>query len=63
MDMDALAEKLDQKLQSWEAATAEEVRRRVVEIIELADNDALDLGRSRSVEQDVLDILDEAATR
>ena len=31
--MDAIAEKLDKKLQRWEAATAEEVRRRVAEII------------------------------
>ena len=61
--MDAIAEKLDERLQRWEAATAEEVRRRVAEIIELADHDGLDLIRSRSVEQDVLDILDEPGTR
>ena len=62
-DMDAIAEKLDKKLQRWEAATAEEVRRRVAEIIELADHDALDLIRSRVVEQQVLDTLDEPTTR
>jgi hypothetical protein len=61
--MDAIAEKLDKKLQRWEAATAEEVRRRVAEIIELADHDALDLLRSRVVEQQVLDTLDEPTTR
>ena len=61
--MDAIAEKLDEKLQRWTAATAEEVRRRVAEIIELADQDALDLTRSRSLEQEVLDILDEPTTR
>ena len=61
--MDAIAEKLDKKLQRWEAATAEEVRRRVAEIIELADQDSLDLVRSRAVEQQVLDILDEPTTR
>ena len=61
--MDAIAEKLDRKLQQWKAATAEEVRRCVAEIIELADHDALDLIRSRSVEQEVLDTLDEPTTR
>ena len=61
--MDAIAEKLDERLQRWEAATAEEVRRRVAEIIELADENALDLIRSRSVEQEVMDILDDPATR
>ena len=61
--MDAIAEKLDKKLQRWEAATAEEVRRRVAEIIELADHDALDLIRSRVVEQQVLDTLDDPTTR
>ena len=61
--MDAIAEKLDKKLQRWAAATAEEVRRRVAEIIELADHDALDLLRSRVVEQQVLDTLDEPTTR
>ena len=61
--MDAIAEKLDKKLQRWEAETAEEVRRRVAEIIELADDNALDLIRSRAVEQEVLDILDEPTTR
>ena len=61
--MDAIAEQLDNKLQRWEPATAEEVRRRVAEIIELADHDALDLVRSRVVEQQVLDTLDEPTTR
>lgn len=61
--MDAIAEKLDERLQRWEATTAEEVRRRVAEIIELADANALDLIRSRSVEQEVLDILDDPTTR
>ena len=61
--MDAIAEKLDEKLQRWEAATAEEVRRRVAEIIELADHDALDLLRSRVAEQQVLDTRDGPTTR
>jgi len=43
--------------------TAEDVRQRVAEIIELADENALDLSRSRVVEQDVLDLLDKPTSR
>ncbi|SPF31336.1 conserved hypothetical protein [Candidatus Sulfopaludibacter sp. SbA4] len=58
--MDALAEQLDAKLREWTPATAGEVRDRVAEIIECADLDVLDLTRSRLVEQEVLDLLDES---
>jgi hypothetical protein len=61
--MDALAEKLDTKLRQWTPETAEQVRRCVAEIIALADQDALDVLRSRMVEQEVLDILDAPTTR
>jgi hypothetical protein len=61
--MDALAERLDAKLRAWKPDTAEQVRQRVAEIIEIADLDALDVLRSRVVEQEVLDMLDELATR
>jgi len=61
--MDALVERLDAKLREWQPETAAQVRQRVGEIIELADLDALDLMRSRAVEQDVLDVLDEPPTR
>lgn len=61
--MDALAERLDAKLRAWKPDTAAQVRQRVAEIIEMADLDALDVLRSRVVEQEVLDILDEPATR
>jgi len=61
--MDALVERLDAKLREWQPETAAQVRQRVGEIIELADQDALDLMRSRAVEQDVLDMLDEPPTR
>jgi hypothetical protein len=61
--MDVLAERLDTKLREWAPATAERVRARVGEIIDLADQDALDVMRSRSVEQEVLDMLDEPTTR
>jgi hypothetical protein len=61
--MHALAERLDAKLCAWKPETAEQVRQRVAEIIEMADLDALDVLRSRVVEQEVLDMLDEPATR
>jgi hypothetical protein len=61
--MDAIAEKLDSKLREWRPETSREVRALVDEIIELADEDALDLLRSRAVEQEVLDVLDEPTAR
>ncbi|CCH98417.1 conserved hypothetical protein [Microcystis aeruginosa PCC 9717] len=39
------------------------MRRYLVEIIELADQDGLELLRSRLVEQEVLDIIEEPETR
>ena len=61
--MTAIAERLDRKLTTWDAVTAREVASLVDEIIEIADTDGLDLVRCRHVEQEVLDILDEHATR
>jgi hypothetical protein len=61
--MDSLLEKLDSKLRQWEPQTADEVRQRVAEIIDLADQNALDVSRSREVEQQVLDMLDEPVSR
>lgn len=61
--MDALAEKLDTKLRAWKPETAAQVRERVAEVIELADEDGLDILRSRAAEQDVLDMIDEPASR
>ncbi len=61
--MDALLEKLDTKLREWKRETAEDVRQRVAEIIDLADQNALDLSRSRTVEQQVLNLLDEPTAR
>ena len=61
--MDALLETLDAKLREWKPETAAQVRERVQEIISLADQEALDLLRSRAVEQEVLDALDERASR
>jgi hypothetical protein len=61
--MDTLVERLDAKLREWKPETAAQVRERVAEIITLADQEALDLLRSRAAEQEVLDMLDEPATR
>lgn len=46
-----------------EKPTVAEVRQCILEIIELADCDALDILQSRTVEQEVLDILDKPETR
>jgi len=61
--MDTLAEQLDAKLREWTPATAAQVRQQVAEIIALADQDVLDVMRSRTVEQEVLDLLDAPAPR
>ena len=61
--MDAVAEKLDTKLSKWKPEISQEVRALVSEVIDAADNDALDLMRSRAVEQEVLEQLDEPASR
>lgn len=61
--MEAIAEKLGNKLHEWKPETSQKVRALVAEIIELADDDALDIGCSRSVEQEVVDILNEPSSR
>ncbi len=61
--MEAIAETLETKLHQWTPETSQKVRALVAEIIELADNDALDLARSRKVEQEVLDLLDAPSPR
>ncbi|MDZ7952953.1 hypothetical protein [Nostoc sp. DedQUE09] len=60
--MDALVQELDTKLRQWQPDIARQVRQCLVEIIELADQDALDILRSRVVEQEVLDLIDEPET-
>ena len=61
--MDAVAEKLDTKLSKWRPEISQKVRALVSQVIDAADNDALDLMRSRAVEQEALDQLDEPASR
>lgn len=57
--MEALLETLDMKLREWRPETATQVRKVLAEIVDLADQDALDLVRSRAAEQEVLDLIDE----
>jgi hypothetical protein len=57
--MDILAEQLDTKLHHWEPLIAEQVRHIITEIMDLADQNLLDVMRSKTVEQEVLDLLDE----
>src|SRR5437764_13556482 len=61
--VDALAETLDARLREWKPETAAEARERITEEIEFADDDVLDIARSRAAEQDVLDLLDDPPTR
>ena len=61
--MEALLEMLDTRLREWRPETATEVRKVLAEIVDLADQDALDLMRSRTVEQEVLDLIDEPTSR
>jgi hypothetical protein len=61
--MDAIVEKLDAKLSQWKPEISAEVRSLISEVINAADEDVLDLMRSRAVEQEVLDSLDEPASR
>lgn len=61
--MDVFIEKLDAKLREWEPNIAATIRERILEITDLADREALDIMRSRAVEQEVLDILDEPVSR
>jgi len=56
--MDVLIRKLNDKLLEWQPRIAQEVRESIAEVIEWADQDSLDLMRSRAVEQEVVDILD-----
>ena len=59
-DMIAIAETLDKHAESWKPDVTTRVEELVGEIIELADADALDILPTRAVQQEVLDLLDDA---
>ncbi len=61
--MSPVAQKLAERFDEWEPELALRVESLVGEIIELADLDHLDLGRTRRIEQEVLDLLDEPDAR
>ncbi len=61
--MDTLARTRDTRLREWKPEVAEQVRARIAEIIELADQELLDVARARAIEQEVLDILDAPPSR
>lgn len=61
--MDTLLQELNTKLHRWQPEIVEQVRQHLTEIIELADQDGLDILRTRAVEQEVLDWIDEPETR
>ncbi|MDZ7696635.1 MAG: hypothetical protein U5R49_06910 [Deltaproteobacteria bacterium] len=57
--MENLVVVLDERLHKWHPQIADEVKTRVAEIIDYADQGTLDLSRSRRVEQEVMDLIDE----
>ena len=61
--MDSFAETSNNRLREWRPEMAAEARARISEMIEMADSDMLGLARTRRVEQEVLDLLDEPRTR
>jgi hypothetical protein len=61
--MSPLVQQLAKKLDQWEPEVSQKVESLVAEIMDLADAGALELLRSRAVEQEVLDLLDEPASR
>ena len=63
MGMSPLVQQLSAKLDQWEPEVSQKVESLVAEIMDLADAGALELLRSRAVEQEVLDLLDEPPSR
>ena len=60
--MDVLIERLGTKLREREPNIAATVKERTSEIIDFTDQDALDIMLWRTVEQEVLDLLDASAS-
>ena len=63
MGTSPLVQQLAEKLDQWEPEVSRKVESLVAEIMDLADAGALELLRSRAVEQEVLDLLDEPIAR
>lgn len=63
MGMSPLVQQLSEKLDQWEPEVSRKVESLLAEIMDLADAGALELLRSRAIEQEVLDLLDEPPSR
>jgi hypothetical protein len=61
--MSPIAQQLAEKLDQWEPEVSRRVETLVAEIMDLAEAGALEFLRSRAVEQEVLDLLDEPVSR
>jgi len=61
--MGTLLERLGLRLREWGQTKANQVRHALVKGVYLANNDAPDLMRSRAVEQEVLNLIDEPIQR
>ena len=61
--MSSIARQLAEKLDQWEPEVSRRVETLVAEIMDLADTGTLEFLRSRAVEQEVLDLLDEPVSR
>ena len=59
MGMSPLVQQLSEKLDQWEPEVSQKVEALVAEIMALADAGSIEFLRSRTVEQEVLDLLDE----
>lgn len=57
--MNTLLIQLDLKLSEWQPEVADLVKERISKIMDLADENILDIQRSRTLEQEVLDLIDE----
>lgn len=60
--MSSVAQKLARKPKEWEPEVSRKVENLVAGVSERADLNVLDLARSRRVEQEALDLLDEPIT-
>ncbi len=61
--MDDLAKQLDKKFQESGPDVAEQDRDEIIELLELAEGGLLDVARSRKVEREVLELIDEPTAR
>ena len=61
--MSSIARQLAEKLDQWEPEVSRRVETLVAEIMDLADAGTLEFLRSRAVEQEVIDLLDEPLSR